>query len=119
MNTKHMLFKKSKSNEKSSSLIPASQPIGSVTTLQRKLTIGAKNGPLEDQADAKTDTVMRMPESSILQRKCEECEKEKNAQRKILSSGKIPFIQAKQSGEGIASDAVASKIQSTKGGGHP
>lgn len=43
--------------------------------IQRKLTIGAADDPLEVEADRMADRVMRMPETFV-QRKCNACEKE-------------------------------------------
>jgi hypothetical protein len=87
--------------------------------VQCKLTVGAVNDPMEAQADAVADQVMRMPENALIQRKCTECEEEEHAQRKPLAS----FIQKQEikndSSNTVASDAVSSKIQSTKGGGSP
>jgi hypothetical protein len=81
--------------------------------VQRKLTIGAVNNPLEHEADALADTVMRMPEPNFIQRKCPHCEDEE-AQRKPLTS----FIQKKESAtSNTASDSAHSQIQATKGGG--
>lgn len=55
--------------------------------LQCKLSIGAVNDPLEAEADAMAERVMRMPDVPVVQRKCAECEKEdKNLQRKPLAN---------------------------------
>lgn len=81
--------------------------------IQPKLTVGAVGDPLEHEADAMADKVMRMPEPNLIQRKCTHCEEEE-AQRKPLFS----FIQRK-AGETnhTVSNAVHNQIQSTKGGG--
>jgi hypothetical protein len=42
---------------------------GRQLSIQCKLSIGALNDPLEDEADAMADKVMRMPEGHVLQRK--------------------------------------------------
>ncbi len=71
--------------------------------IQRKLSIGAVDDPLENEADAMADKIMRMPINvpfgrSIghsIQRKCNHCEEEENdgiAQRKP----QLSFIQKKQ-----------------------
>jgi hypothetical protein len=60
--------------------------------IQFKLSVGAVSDPLEDEADAMADKVMRMPERNFIQRKCAQCEEEERAQRKPL----IPFIQRKE-----------------------
>ncbi len=85
--------------------------------IQRKLSIGAVDDPLEDEADAMADKVMRMPEQKFIQRNCAHCEEEEKAQRKPLAS----FIQKKQSSFNnsvVASDSVSNQIQSTKGSGN-
>src|SRR4051794_27912761 len=74
--------------------------------IQRKLSIGAVNDPLEHEADAMADKVMRMPEPNFIQRKCSHCEEEEKAQRKPLAS----FIQRKEStGNNMASNTVTSQ----------
>ncbi len=83
--------------------------------VQRKLSIGSPDDPLEHEADAMADKVMRMPENSFIQRKCAECEEEEKLQRKPLASSVTPFIQAKESD--TASDNISQKINSTRGGG--
>jgi len=82
--------------------------------IQRKLSIGSPDDPLEHEADAVADKVMRMPEQSFMQRKCAECEEEDKLQRKAYTSAITPYIQAKGNG---ASDSVTQKISSTKGRG--
>jgi hypothetical protein len=105
-----MKCEKSESNE-NSRLSAASNNTG--LTIQRKLSIGAVNDPAEHEADAVADTVMRMPESNLIQRKCSHCEEEEKAQRKPL----VSFIQKKEAGTHIASNSVSNQIQSTKGSG--
>lgn len=81
--------------------------------VQRKLIVGAADDPMEQEADAMADKVMRMPEKSFIQRKCSPCEDEE-AERKPIAS----FIQKKINGDNnTTSDAVHSQIQSTIGGG--
>ncbi len=60
--------------------------------IQCKLSIGAVDDPLEDEADSMADKVMRMPEPNAIQRKCAHCEEEEKAQLKPTDS----FIQKKQ-----------------------
>lgn len=83
--------------------------------IQCKLTIGSVNDPMEVQADAVADQVMRMPANGLIQRKCSKCEEEEKAQRKPLTS----FIQKKEASGNTSttSDAVSNKIQETKGSG--
>ena len=107
-------------------------------SIQCKLSIGAVDDPLEHEADAMADKVMRMPETSFIQRKCAECEEEKKVQRKPLTSfiqrkclhceekekaqrkPLTPFIQKKEAGNSnIASNTVTDQIHSTKGSGNP
>ena len=81
--------------------------------VQRKLSIGAVDDPLEDEADTMADKVMRMPEQNFIQRKCSHCEEEE-AQRKPLTS----FIQKKENGNSnTTSDSTHNQIQSTRGAG--
>ena len=89
---------------------PAIRPLHE-TGIQFKLSIGAIDDPLEDEADAMADTIMRMPEKSFIQRKCAHCEEEEKVQRKPLAS----FIQRKQTGSSnIAGNAITNQINSTK-----
>src|SRR4030095_12383282 len=85
--------------------------------VQRKLTVGSSDDPLEYEADRMADKVMQMPEQNFIQRKCTECEEEEKAQLKPLASSITPFIQAKGADSGIASENVSQKINSTKGSG--
>ena len=81
---------------------------------QARLTVGSANDPLEHEADAVADRVMRMPEQSFVQRKCASCEEEDKVQRKSSTS----FIQKTGiQGGTVASDAVSNKINASKGGG--
>ncbi|MHA4806469.1 eCIS core domain-containing protein [Flavitalea flava] len=88
--------------------------------LHRKLSVGAANDPMEHEADAMADQIMRMPSHSLtdvpfLQRKCAHCEEEDlQARRKPLSGGNTTFIQASRN---QASDSVTSRIQSSRGSG--
>lgn len=49
--------------------------------VQCKLTIGAVDDPLEAEADAMADRVMRMPEHDFIQRKCAHCEAEEKIRK--------------------------------------
>ena len=85
-----------------------------ILPIQFKLAIGSPDDPLEHEADAMADTIMRMPEQNFIQRKCSHCDEEEKLQRKPLAS----YIQRKESSSGIvASDAVSNQINATKGGG--
>ena len=108
-----MNFKKNISSNESSTLYAASHI--DHLPIQRKLSIGAVNDPLEHEADAMADKVMRMPEQNFIQRKCAHCEEEERAQRKPLAS----FIQKKEAGSNnIASDVISNQIHSTQGSGN-
>jgi hypothetical protein len=83
--------------------------------VQRKLSVGAVDDPLETEADAMADKVIRMPENSFIQRKCKHCEEEEKVQRKPLSS----FIQRKESQSAKAvSDSLSQSIYSSQGKGN-
>ncbi|MBL0341291.1 MAG: DUF4157 domain-containing protein [Bacteroidetes bacterium] len=86
-----------------------------ILPIQFRLSVGAIDDPLEHEADAVADKVMRMPETPFIQR-CA-CEEEKIA-RKPLSSIVTPFIQTKSSGAGVASESVTAKINSSRGSGN-
>lgn len=114
------------------------QSSGQQTIIQRKIEVGPVDDPLEREADAMADHVMRMPEPHLVQRKCAHCEEEEKMQRKPLASfiqrkcahckeeeqahrkPLISFIQRRESsghdlvGEG---DQISSRIQATRGGG--
>ncbi|MCW3090730.1 MAG: hypothetical protein JWP81_1799 [Ferruginibacter sp.] len=93
--------------------------------IQRKLSIGAVDDPLEYEADAMADRVMRMPDANsfyhggepVIQRKCAHCEEEEGVQRKLSTSVITPFIQAKRENGGVASDRVTQQVNATKGKG--
>ncbi len=84
--------------------------------IQRKLTVGAVDDPLETQAEAMADRVMRMAQPAFIQRKCAHCDEEEKAQRKPLTS----FIQRKADvGQSQASPTVSNRIEASRGGGSP
>lgn len=106
--------------------------------IQRKLTVGAVDDPLEHEADAMADKVMRMPGTNFIQRRCSQCEEEhKKVQRKseanfiqrrcahcdeeetINRKPLTSFIQRKGSvGNVAATSAITNQINSTKGNGN-
>jgi Domain of unknown function (DUF4157)/Annexin len=105
-------------------VVPASEPQQDMykealqgLLIQRKLSIGAVDDPLEHEADAMADSVMRMPETSLIQRKCALCEEEEKVQMKPLASSITPFIQTKGADGGTASNAITQKINATRGSG--
>lgn len=79
--------------------------------IQRKLTIGGTNNMSKNQANK----IMRMPETSFVQRKAAGSCGEYDDEHVRLK--RAPFIQTKGADGGTASDAVSSKIKDTKGGG--
>jgi hypothetical protein len=83
--------------------------------IQRSLTVGAVDDPMEKEADDMAGRVMRMPQPAFVQRKCAHCEEEEKARRKPLAS----FIQKKAAGSGNtpANQAVTNRISATQGGG--
>lgn len=81
--------------------------------IQRKLTVGAVDDPLEHEADAMADKVMRMPEQNFIQRKCAHCEEDEKAQRKPFS-----FIQKKSNeARTVAGENVNSQVNASRGTG--
>lgn len=96
------------------------------SVVQCKLAIGSVKDPLEAEADEMADKVIQMQEplsnsgrvssqGESVQRTCSQCEEDEKVQRKPLTS----FIQKKGGETGtVASDAVSSRIGSTKGSGN-
>src|ERR1044071_54923 len=76
-----------------SAIFPASSALQTLA-LQRKLSIGAVNEPLEYEADAMADKVMRMPKPGLIQRKCS-CDQDEQINLKPLAASITPFIQTK------------------------
>ncbi len=101
-----------------SGALPATSVLAQQPFIQSKLEIGAANDPLEHEADAIADRVMRMPMSGAafagvsaqrnmgIQRKCASCEEEK-IHRKPQTQGS----------EAVATPQLSSQIQATRGGG--
>lgn len=104
---------KHKATNENSEAIPAA-------AIQRKLTVGATNDPMEHQADAMGDKVMRMPEAPLVQRKpsssCCDYDDE-HVHLKPLAGQVSPFIQAKGANGGTAGNAVSAGIKATRGRG--
>lgn len=96
---------------------PAANGQNIVIPIQCKLIVGAVDDPLEAEADTMADHVMRMPQTSFIQRKCKHCEEEEKAQRKSISS----FVQKKDTAStgnhSAIADATSDTIHSTRGGG--
>lgn len=86
------------------------------TSFQCKLEIGSPDDPLEQEADAMADTIMRMPEQNFIQRKCSDCKEEDD--RKINRKPLASFIQRKESGSPTeAPDSITNQINANKGKG--
>ena len=62
---------------------------GKSLPIQCKLSVGAVDDPLEHEADAMADKIMRMPDTPFIQRKCAECEEEEKLHRKPLENRSI------------------------------
>ncbi len=104
------MVSKVKTNQTSTEMNNASNLV-----LQARLQVGAVNDPLEHEADAMADQVMRMPAHGLVQRKCSSCEEEDKAMRKPLAS----FIQKKGEQGGMrASESVSNRINASRGNGH-
>lgn len=84
--------------------------------IQKKLQIGAVDDPLEKEADAMANRVMRMPETNFVQRKCSHCEEEEKIRQKLQPA----FIQKKSAAEGETAvpSYVNEQISSTRGSGN-
>ncbi|MDC8005368.1 DUF4157 domain-containing protein [Aureisphaera galaxeae] len=87
--------------------------------IQKKLTVGASNDPLEAEADRVADRVVGMSDGQVnvgsqsgalVQRTYTDFEKEEGIQMKATSQG---------GNGGTASSALTQQIQSSKGGGRP
>jgi hypothetical protein len=89
---------------------------------QAKLTVGAPDDSYEREADAMADKVMRMPDRSMVQPKCADCEEEgKVAQTKPLADTITPLVQSAPS-DAIGSFEPGADFESrlgTSGGGSP
>jgi len=88
--------------------------------IQLKLSVGAVNDPLEHEADAMADKVMRAPETSLVQpeQSCSSCDyDDQHIHLKPLANQITPFIQAKSDSPGPVSDLVSGRINSTRGKG--
>ena len=78
------------------------------------LKIGATNDHLEREADAVANSIMRMPESGLIQRKCTACDEEEKIHRKPHTN----FVQKKGAqGNRVASEPLSNQIRSSSGKG--
>ncbi|WP_423147174.1 hypothetical protein [Rubrolithibacter danxiaensis] len=76
--------------------------------VQRKLTVGAPDDEFEKEADRAAETIMRMPQSSFLQRKCAACEEDEKEQKESPAD----FIQKKEADRKLS--AIGDTIQRKK-----
>jgi len=111
-------------------------PFSSPRLIQPKLTINEPGDQYEQEADAMADRVMRMSETPVgetvqtspspispVQRKCAECEEEKNVQRQEMEEEEPlqtkPLMRKAAGGGYTASPQLTSQLSSSKGGGDP
>ena len=94
---------------------PAECQLKNGLSIQTKLSIDAIDDPLEHEADAVADQVMRMPEINFIQRKCDHCEEEEQVQRKPLAAFITPIIQTKSNGKGYTSGSLNNRINNSLG----
>lgn len=98
---------------------PTAAASGARVAVQAKLTVGAVDDPLEAEADAVADRVMRMPEPPLVQRACAKCEgEETRVQRKFVADTIRRFADTKQATQS-ASAETGDYITATRGGGSP
>ncbi|WP_143307017.1 eCIS core domain-containing protein [Chitinophaga vietnamensis] len=82
--------------------------------LQRKLSVGAVDDPLEREADAMADAVISrkpLPSATFIQRKCQHCEEEDKVMRHPVSA-----VVQQQSTPAVDAH-TESRIHASKGGG--
>jgi len=106
---------RSKATIQNSATMTAAGPI------QRKLSVGETNDPMEAEADSMADKVMRMPDNAFVQRKAATADStsadDEQVNLKPMANGVTPFIQAKSNSESNVSNAVSGRIQAATGGG--
>ena len=83
--------------------------------VQTKLDVGSTDDPLEKEADSMAETVMRSPDYSFIQRKCQECEKEEKLQKKAITAEASSALPAK--GDPSTSKVTSRAIESSLGKG--
>ncbi|MBE9586600.1 DUF4157 domain-containing protein [Mucilaginibacter sp. JRF] len=84
--------------------------------VQCKLTVGSANDPMEHEADAVADRVMRMPANdNFIQRKCGGCGDDEHTHQPVAD-----VVQRKGNDSGVAiNNSTTQQIDGTKGGGSP
>jgi hypothetical protein len=86
--------------------------------IRTKLAINKPGDEYEQEADRVAEQVMRMTNTPLVQLKCADCEEEdERLQPKPLAESITPFIQAKGTDGGAASDSITQQINATKGSG--
>ncbi|MDB5250073.1 MAG: hypothetical protein JWQ40_4467 [Segetibacter sp.] len=104
--------------EKAHSFQPQLKESGSPIAIQYNLLIGGANDYHEQEADAISETVTRMPLMPLVQRTCAQCrDQDEQVNRKPLASIVTPFIHAKSENGLAANNDVSNRILASKGGG--
>ena len=84
------------------------------TGIQFKLAVGAPDDPLEHEADAMADSIMRIPEQSFIQHKYSDSREADKVQRKPSTA----FIQRQESSSAtMATDNITNQINGSRGSG--
>src|ERR1700744_2586275 len=100
---------------------PEAEVLDRILPIQLKLSVGAPDDPMEHEADAMADKVMRMPETSFIQRRAAAHAPadydDEFVRLKPLASQVTPFIQTKSKGASTISESVSSGIKSSMGSG--
>ncbi|MFL5740594.1 MAG: DUF4157 domain-containing protein [Flavisolibacter sp.] len=85
-------------------------------TSRDRLAIGKVDDPMEQEADAMADKIMRMPDAVFVQRKCAQCEGEEEKIQRKPSQG---FFQRKKSQSTQTGTSLSQSITTTRGNGLP
>jgi hypothetical protein len=96
---------------------PAAASATAVVAVQTKLRVGAVDDPLEAEADAMADRVMRMPQLPLVQRTCAACEDENERSVQRSPAPATSFAAATPSAGGEVPMSVASRLQNSQTGG--
>ncbi|MHA4807786.1 eCIS core domain-containing protein [Flavitalea flava] len=88
--------------------------------IQRKLSVGAADDPMEREADALADKVIQQPFTTMVQRKCSDCE-EKEKGTNLQSSSLVQRSEIPGNSLGTEGDSVsapfANRVNSLNGNG--
>jgi hypothetical protein len=87
--------------------------------LQAKLRVGAPNDAYEQEADRVADRVMRMSSPGIVQRRCSDCDKEEEVQRKDDDSNEGMTLQREVAGGSVVARAPSIVNEVLGSAGHP